>query len=307
MLPPGSNTSTVSAPGNQSAWTRERVIEETILESEKQGADPTLVLAVFQKEAGLNPGAIGDSGSSFGLRMLHRGGQLGTHAAAWALDPRNSIPEGVAALKRALNGAQAAQIQKPANPAAYASDVSKLQAQWAKVLGSHTPHAGKPYKWSPLRDQIGVLAKQFGLTQSSGDRTPANNPGVANSDHLTTKPDVWAVDYTGAPIAMAAFYNAVQHQFGSVLKQVLPPNHQPSTGPDVHIAGYSSWTSSGRGTTPSTTSAASPTAQQGGIATTAMRIAVGSVLLLGALALVVLGTQRMTGIGKGITPVPVPV
>ena len=44
--------------------------------AEQQGVPPALAIATAQQESGLNPYAVGDHGTSFGLYQLHQGGEL---------------------------------------------------------------------------------------------------------------------------------------------------------------------------------------------------------------------------------------
>ena len=46
--------------------------------AKKYGVDPILALATAMHESRLNPRAVGDKGTSFGLFQLHRGGELGS-------------------------------------------------------------------------------------------------------------------------------------------------------------------------------------------------------------------------------------
>lgn len=59
----------------------------------KRGIDPDVAVAVFTAESGLNPGAVGDTGTSFGVTQLHYGGGLGdlftARTGLKASDPSN--------------------------------------------------------------------------------------------------------------------------------------------------------------------------------------------------------------------------
>src|SRR5215472_10111421 len=72
--PPTTPTPQVAAsvPGGVDQATVSAIIQA----ARDTGVDPALALAIAQKESGLNPNAIGDGGTSFGLFQLHIGGQL---------------------------------------------------------------------------------------------------------------------------------------------------------------------------------------------------------------------------------------
>jgi murein DD-endopeptidase MepM/ murein hydrolase activator NlpD len=71
------------------------VIQAIVRASRQSGIDPTLMTAVSLEESGLNPRAVGDQGTSYGLTQLHQGGALGNLSPQAAMDPYTNI--GVAA------------------------------------------------------------------------------------------------------------------------------------------------------------------------------------------------------------------
>ena len=78
-------------PGDPSA------AQKAILASAKKyGVDPILALADARYESGLNPRAIGDKGTSFGLFQLHQGGELGKLTMAQAFDPTTNANRALA-------------------------------------------------------------------------------------------------------------------------------------------------------------------------------------------------------------------
>lgn len=58
--------------------------------STKYGVDPILALATAMHESRLNPHAVGDNGSSFGVFQLHRGGELGALTPGQAFNAKTN-------------------------------------------------------------------------------------------------------------------------------------------------------------------------------------------------------------------------
>ncbi len=127
----------------------------------KDGVDPVLALATAMHESGLNPRAVGDKGTSFGLFQLHRGGELGSlsrrqafnastnagralrefraveHLSASALlhrfsaqvrnDPTDRLASHADIMRLVgTPGEVAAVAQRPADPLGYAEKINKL-------------------------------------------------------------------------------------------------------------------------------------------------------------------------------------
>jgi hypothetical protein len=110
------------------------------------GVDPNLAIAIAKQESGLNPYAVGDNGTSFGLYQLHIGGELPAawQAGPWVQGPKGRIPAQAAdpranaQVSLAVVGAVArqnpglspgeiaAKAQRPANQSAYARSVNSL-------------------------------------------------------------------------------------------------------------------------------------------------------------------------------------
>ena len=113
------------------------------------GISPALAIATAQQESGLNPNAVGDQGTSFGLYQLHIGGELGNLPGTLAQQEaaaQNPLQNAEVALNQFAvtqkatglsGGALAAAAQRPANPSAYASAVNAL-------LGSSGGGTGPP-------------------------------------------------------------------------------------------------------------------------------------------------------------------
>jgi cell wall-associated NlpC family hydrolase len=91
----------------------------------RHGVDPRAAIAVARQEGGLNAGAVGDSGTSYGPFQLHVGGALPRgRGASWANSPAG-IDYALGAMARSgakgLTGPQAvrtivSRFERPANP-----------------------------------------------------------------------------------------------------------------------------------------------------------------------------------------------
>lgn len=101
----------------------------------KHGVDLVLAQATAWVESGLNPHAIGDDDTSFGLYQLHEGGELDNLSVDQAFEP--SLNADVALSQFAAThaatglegGALAAAAQRPADPKAYATMIDHIIAQ----------------------------------------------------------------------------------------------------------------------------------------------------------------------------------
>lgn len=107
-------------------------IQQMILEQARRtGADPLTLLATAIVESNLNPNAVGDGGTSYGLYQMHVGGAGGaTQASARRyLDPLAAIENRARAFRGGAGGAFAASVQRPADAAGYAKKVDAVIAQ----------------------------------------------------------------------------------------------------------------------------------------------------------------------------------
>ena len=66
---------------------QQTLIEMIIHESAAAHVDPVLAVSVAILESALNPKAVGDNYTSFGLFQLHKGGELGAMSESDAFDP----------------------------------------------------------------------------------------------------------------------------------------------------------------------------------------------------------------------------
>ena len=64
------------------------------------GIPTWLALDIAQMESGMNPKAVGDHGTSFGLFQLHKGGQLGNLSRQQAFNPATNASVGLSAVRQ---------------------------------------------------------------------------------------------------------------------------------------------------------------------------------------------------------------
>jgi soluble lytic murein transglycosylase-like protein len=119
------------------------LIEMIIHESKNMEVDPVLAVSMAILESALNPNAIGDSGTSFGLYQLHEGGELGNMTAEEAFNPVTNTRVALKVLHIAtLNnpgqspGNIASAAQRPAFPGVYAMAVNAMYPMVKKLLAS---------------------------------------------------------------------------------------------------------------------------------------------------------------------------
>jgi len=113
--------------------------------AKRLGVDPDLAIADAYAESGLDPTAVGDNGTSFGLYQLHQGGELTSAGLtpAEAFNPTTNAQTALAefaAVQRAnptaSPGEIAALAQRPADPSAYASTVNALLSDLKSGTGA---------------------------------------------------------------------------------------------------------------------------------------------------------------------------
>lgn len=107
------------------------LIEMIIHESVVAHVDPVLAVSMAILESALNPQAVGDNFTSFGLYQLHKGGELGIMTETEAFDPVKNTRVALAFLKKFekpdLNpGEWAAASQRPKHPEIYAYTVNLM-------------------------------------------------------------------------------------------------------------------------------------------------------------------------------------
>ena len=118
---------------------KQTIIEMLVHESIVLHVDPVLAVTIALLESGLDPHAIGDYMTSFGLFQLHEGGELGTMTAEEAFDPvlnaRTALPYIAHAQAPGLTpGAIAAAAQRPLYRNLYALQVNTMYPLVKQVL-----------------------------------------------------------------------------------------------------------------------------------------------------------------------------
>lgn len=118
---------------------KQTIIEMLVHESIVLHVDPVLAVTIALLESGLDPHAIGDYMTSFGLFQLHEGGELGTMTAEEAFDPvlnaRTALPYIFHAQTLGLNpGQTAAAAQRPLYRNLYALQVNTMYPLVKQVL-----------------------------------------------------------------------------------------------------------------------------------------------------------------------------
>lgn len=109
-------------------------------QARQTGADPLTLLATAMVESNLNPRAVGDNGTSYGLFQMHVGGAGGrTHDEARRyLDPQTAIENRARHFRGGSGGAFAASVQRPADPSGYAR---KVDATIAALRAGKSPYS----------------------------------------------------------------------------------------------------------------------------------------------------------------------
>jgi len=147
------------------------------------GVDPLTALADSYQESGVNPTAVGDAGTSFGLYQLHQGGELGSLSPQAAFNPATNAGvalgqfAAVAKTNPSLTpGALAAAAEQPASPGPYAADVNAYYSQLATGAGEPPPPSSSGFSsWlSKAVSTIGHLGK------GAGDAATGNLPAAAS-------------------------------------------------------------------------------------------------------------------------------
>lgn len=110
------------------------IVNNIVATAQRMGKDPVTALATAMHESGLNPFAVGDHGTSFGLFQLHKGGELGKMSPGQAFDPITNIATALSHFGSGTGGAMAAHAQRPANPAAYAKAVDALMPKAREII-----------------------------------------------------------------------------------------------------------------------------------------------------------------------------
>lgn len=102
-----------------------------VQQARKTGADPLTLLATAIVESGLNPRALGDQGTSYGIFQMRVNGAGGTthEQARRYYDPLLSAENRARHFRGGSGGAFAASVQRPFDPSGYARKVDAVIAQ----------------------------------------------------------------------------------------------------------------------------------------------------------------------------------
>lgn len=174
------------------------IVEIITAIAQELGVPPILAVADAQVESGLNPLAVGDQGTSFGLFQLHEGGELGNLTPQQAFDPTTNAS--VALREFALVEQQhpgldpgwiAALAERPADQPGYAAKVDaairqlETQGYPASGLAPSVTGAAQLLGTGPLGlptpgDVAGGLAAavQQGMTAAASTIAGAVGTGV---------------------------------------------------------------------------------------------------------------------------------
>jgi hypothetical protein len=189
-------------------------IETVIIASATaHGVDPYTAIACATAESALNPHAVGDNGTSFGLFQLHEGGELGNLTREQAFDPKTNADVALTVMGRvarthpnATPGDLAALAQRPAHPVQYAARVNELfldicrpaHCRLYRLLRIHSPFlSGSDV--SALQSRLRVTTGgQFGpLTRDAVIKWQQTHPhlgvdGIVGPHTATSLGWVWA-------------------------------------------------------------------------------------------------------------------
>lgn len=150
------------------------------------GLDPRIAVADAIAESGLDPKAVGDSGTSFGLYQLHRGGELGNLTPTQAFDPTTNAMVALAVMANVAHqhpgwspGQIAAAAERPANQTAYAARVDQIYQTLPADLSTLGPGAGSAITASSQQATL-TSAKSSGSSLFAGSLLKVNMGSVGN-------------------------------------------------------------------------------------------------------------------------------
>ena len=161
------------------------ITDQITVVARKLGVDPRLAIAMAQQESGLDPHAVGDHGTSYGLYQLHQGGELGNLTPTSAFDPTTNASVALAEVARvakthpgASPGQIAALAQRPADPTAYAAAVDAKYKALAGSVSAH-PQSGD----AGMKDVLG-LGTASGVALGAGSTISSAVSGITSVGDL---------------------------------------------------------------------------------------------------------------------------
>lgn len=231
-------------------------IDDAIRAARKYGLQVAVFLGLIKAESNWNPRAGSPAGAQ-GLGQLMPGTAAGLGVDPW--NPAQNLDGSARYLRQQVDRfggdyklALAAYNAGPSNVEKYGGipPFAETRAYVPRVLGYARSYKANGVsmpstarsKWSPDRDKVRAKAAQLGLRHTSGDRSESSNRGaggVSNSQHLSTRTEVWADDYVGSNAAMNALV-AYARGLPTVNEAMV---HDAGSGLHAHIGGTS--TSSG--------------------------------------------------------------
>jgi hypothetical protein len=130
---PGDGGSGTQKSKQKSSGGKQTVAQIIAEVAKSYGIPPAVALSIASQESGLNPDAVGDGGTSFGIYQLHEGGELGSHSEAWAENVKNNAETALREVAQvranepdANWGKVAADAQRPKDRAGYAASVDSI-------------------------------------------------------------------------------------------------------------------------------------------------------------------------------------
>jgi hypothetical protein len=172
------------------------------------GVDPYTAIACAKAESDLDPEAVGDHGTSFGLFQLHRGGELGDLTREEAFDPKTNADVALTVMGRVAEkhpgvtpGVLAALAQRPAAADAYAKRVNNLfeglcspvRTRLYRMLRIHSPFLSG--------SDVHALQQRLRVTTAGGQYGPLTRDAVRKYQSTHT---ALAVDGIVGPHTAAA-------------------------------------------------------------------------------------------------------
>lgn len=129
----------------------------------KYGVAPWVALDVAQVESGLNPSAVGDNGTSFGLFQLHYGGQAGNMSVGQLENPYINADVGVKNMAAAYKKGAAAGL------------TGFALADYTATDSGHPGYAG-PGNYAAYEQQLRSAYYSYNPTTSGSDPSQVSIP-----------------------------------------------------------------------------------------------------------------------------------
>lgn len=161
-------------PPGYPALSQSQVVAAITQAATQAGVNPNLLIADAQQESGLNPYAVGDGGTSFGLFQLHEGGELDAlpgslqQQKAEAFDPLTNAETAVKSFASAIAG----------HPTASAGEIAYLaERPAANLQGSYVSAVNANYEALGAGGLGSLTASGAGDIAPGGGWDPLNWPG----------------------------------------------------------------------------------------------------------------------------------